>query len=98
MDIQKYPLHSISAEALLDRLEEEASELIHAIVKRRRFGIGSIHPRTGETAEERIISEANDINIVLEEYFFRLGEGGSLDPLPETARRLSAEDWGAHVG
>lgn len=97
MDIEKYPLHSISSAALLDRLEEECSELIHAIVKRRRFGVGSIHPRTGETAEERIICEATDTFLVLEEIYKRLGYGGSFDPLPETARRLSAEDWGGHV-
>lgn len=96
MDIVKYPLHSISAEALLDRLEEEASELIHAIVKRRRFGVGSIHPRTGETAEARIVSEMDDLHLVIKEINHRLlvTEG---DPFDLPVSRLSAEDWGGHV-
>jgi len=94
MDIVKYPLTGLSAEDLLDRLEEECSELIHAIVKRRRFGVGSIHPRTGETAEERVISEANDVSIVLSEVYSRIGYSGSFKPFPSPVRGVSAEDWG----
>lgn len=82
MDIEKYPLKDLSADDLLDRLGEECSELIHAIFKLRRFG-NAPSPRTGQTGEEYVAAELEDVKRCIEEVEARLADDGTFDPLPK---------------
>lgn len=52
----------------LDMLVEEASEIIKAVMKHRRFAGTDAHrnPETGQTATEQIIAEIGDLQAVIE--------------------------------
>lgn len=83
MDLEKYPIDTLSDEELLNRMVEECSELIQAIAKRKRFGRGSRHPRTGLSAEEHICNEMDDVKLILKEVENRLSADGSFDPISD---------------
>lgn len=53
-----------------DRVIEECSELIQAITKANRFGLGNHHPRDPNKVTNRthIRHEIDDVKRVLEEY------------------------------
>lgn len=50
---------------LLSRLSEECIEVAHAALKASQFGLDSQDPRTGETIQEKLESELNDLEGVL---------------------------------
>lgn len=81
MDVKKYPIDDLSSDDLLNRLTEECSELIQAIAKRKRFGGSSIHPRTGETGDQRVVSELNDVKLMMAEVERRLSSDCTFDPV-----------------
>ena len=93
MDLEKYPIDKLSADDLLNRLTEECSELIHAIAKRQRFGATSIHPRIGETGDQRVVSELEDVHLIIKEVERRLSSDGSFDPV---SKENDAEYWGGY--
>lgn len=81
MNIDKYPLDNLDADALLNRLTEECSELIHAIAKRKRFGENSVNPKTGKLAASQIVDEMDDVKLIIKEIENRLSSDGSFDPV-----------------
>jgi NTP pyrophosphatase (non-canonical NTP hydrolase) len=50
---------------LLDKLQEEAAEIIQAVSKIRRFGENSHHPDKTTTNKEELISELEDFLAIL---------------------------------
>lgn len=53
-------------EYLLTSLAEEASEIVHSTTKALRFGLDEIQPGKTETNATRIISEIEDLMIIVE--------------------------------
>jgi NTP pyrophosphatase (non-canonical NTP hydrolase) len=57
-----------------DKLIEECSELIQAIIKAKRFGLFNINPLTNISNIDRIKSELADVEYAIEKYYEWLGE------------------------
>lgn len=65
---------------LLDKLQEEAAEIIQAVSKIRRFGKDNHHPERTQTNLEELVAELEDLQAIV----WALEEIHYLDPKPST--------------
>lgn len=65
---------------LLDKLQEEAAEVIQAVSKIRRFGEHNHHPNRETTNLQELVSELEDFQAIV----LALQELQYLDPKPST--------------
>lgn len=69
---------------LLDKLQEEAAEVIQAVSKIRRFGPNNHHPDRAQTNLQELVEELEDFQAIV----WALQEIQYLDPKPSTARTI----------
>lgn len=84
-------IRQLSNAEVLDLIIEEASELIHAASKAKRFGSNGKDPMTGEPNFKTLIAEAVQLNDLCRVYCAQQGEnwGDWSDRVAVAARRQS---------
>lgn len=73
-----------SEQYLLDKLQEEAAEVIQAVSKMRRFGPHNHHPDRTTTNLEELVGELEDFQAIV----LALFEINSLDPKPSLTQTI----------
>ena len=58
-------MRQAQANYLLDKLQEEAAEVIQAVSKIRRFGENSTHPERTTTNKQELVNELEDLLAIL---------------------------------
>jgi len=76
--------HLPSEQYLLDKLQEEAAEVIQAVSKMRRFGPHNHHPDRTTTNLQELVAELEDFQAIV----WALTEINSLDPKPSTTQTI----------
>lgn len=74
------PPNPYKAQYLLDKLQEEAAEVIQAVSKIRRFGPNNHHPERDTTNLQELTGELEDFQAIV----WMLEEIKYLDPKPST--------------
>ena len=74
------PPNPYKAQYLLDKLQEEAAEVIQAVSKIRRFGPNNHHPERETTNLQELVGELEDFQAIV----WMLEEIKYLDPKPST--------------
>lgn len=69
---------------LLDKLQEEAAEIIQAVSKIRRFGKQNHHPLRKQTNLQDLVGELEDFQAIV----WALEEIQYLDPKPSTTQTI----------
>jgi NTP pyrophosphatase (non-canonical NTP hydrolase) len=64
-DLPPTSLRQAQTNFLLDKLQEEAAEVIQAVNKIRRFGESSKHPERATTNKEDLVNELEDLLAIL---------------------------------
>lgn len=78
--IQKARDDKMNEQYLLDKLQEEAAEVIQAVSKIRRFGPHNHHPHRTQTNLQELTGELEDFQAIV----LALEEIKYLDPKPST--------------
>lgn len=78
------PPHMPNVQWLLDKLQEEAAEIIQAVSKIRRFGPHNHHPLRTQTNLQELVGELEDFQAIV----WALEEVRYLDPKPSTTRTI----------
>ena len=69
---------------LLDKLQEEAAEVVQAVSKIRRFGPHNHHPDRTTTNLQELVGELEDFQAII----WALEETQYLDPKPSTTQTI----------
>ena len=77
---------------LLDKLQEEAAEVVQAVSKIRRFGPHNHHPDRTTTNLQELVGELEDVQAII----WALEETQYLDPKPSTTATIKKYQalWG----
>ena len=78
------PLKPTKTQDLLDKLQEEAAEIIQAVSKIRRFGPHNHHPERTQTNLQELAGELEDFQAIV----WALEELKYLDPKPSTTSTI----------
>ena len=78
------PTKMPSPQYLLDKLQEEAAEVVQAVSKIRRFGPHNHHPQRTTTNLQELVGELEDFQAIV----WALTEIQYLDPQPSTSHTI----------